>query len=226
MGRYLIKIAHYRVGTLCCAMVFACARMATAQFAATPSAPAAPPAPPSATIPNTGQPQFSATPVLMMDQPSGVAGSPGFPSGAAAGGFPGTSIVVVPTMTQPNSSPQNQSQDKPAILLPAGTRILLSLQHAINARTARAGDAVYFRSSFSVVVERRVVIPEGAYVQGQVDSILPATRAHPYKVVRMDLTTLILPDGRVISIPGPAFNSPYASTIPGQSSRIVARNHS
>lgn len=231
MGRYPNQIAHYRVGTLSCAMVFAGASLATAQFAATPPAPAAPPAPPSATIPDPGQPQFSATPVIMMYPSTGAAGSPGFPSGATAGGFPGASIVVVPTMTQPNSSPQNQSQNKPAILLHAGTRILLSLQRAVNTRTAHVGDSVYFRSTFPVVAEHRVVIPAGAFVQGQIDSIHfdsihPVGRPASHVAVQMRLTTLILPDGRVVSIPGPAFYSPYASTVAGQNTRIVARNHS
>ncbi len=223
MGRYPNQIAHYRVSTLCCAMVFVGARLATAQFSATPPAPAAPPAPPSATISNPGQPQFSATPVMMMKPPNGAAGSPGSPSGAAVGGFPGASIVVVPTMTQPNSSSQNH---KLWVLVPVGTKILLSLQRAVNARTAHVGDTVYFRFTFPAVAEHRVVIPAGAYVQGQIDSIHPFGLPASHVAVQMRLTTLIFSDGRVISIPSPAFNSPYASTVAGQSTRIVARNHS
>lgn len=223
------QIFQYRVATLCVATILFGARMATAQFASTPPAPAAPPAPPSATIPNTGQPQFSATPVIMMNPQGGLAGATGTAgatTGAAMGGFPGASVVIVPTMTQPTSSSQNLNENKSHsdILVPAGTRVLLSLQRTLNMHTTRVGDAVYFRSSFPVVVERHVVIPAGAFVQGQVDAILPASRSSLHKVVRMRLTTLILPDGRVVSIPGPAFNSAYASTVTGQSERMSVRN--
>ncbi len=114
----------HQVWTLCIAaawVALAGAHLLFAQWGApsAPSAPPVPPAPPSATIPNPGQPQFSPTPMILMNPPGGS--MPGLPTGGPTmgrmagqmAGFPGASIVIVPTVTQPTpSSPQNQNQNQ------------------------------------------------------------------------------------------------------------------
>lgn len=181
-----------------------CAPVAMAQNAATPPTPPSPAAPPSATISNPGQPQISATPVIMMNAPNGQAGG-------QTTGMPGASILVVPTIGQALQSPQEQPSPAPAVVLPAGTKILLALKNAVHIRSARVGDAVYLQSSFPVVVGDRVALPAGTYVQGQIDAVKPAgDRAHRTEV-RIHFTTMILQNGRVVPIPGPR------ETVPGQS---------
>ncbi|MGC9291116.1 MAG: hypothetical protein ACP5EP_00130 [Acidobacteriaceae bacterium] len=190
--------------TVVAIVTLGCAPAAMAQNAATPPTPPSPAAPPSATISNPGQPQISATPVIMMNAPNGQAGG-------GATGMPGASILVVPTIGQALQSPQAQLPPASAVVLPAGTKILLALKNAVDIRSARVGDAVYLQSSFPVVVGDHVALPAGTYVQGQIDAMRPAG-GHAHRAgVRMHLTTMILQNGRVISIPGPLEN------LPGQS---------
>ncbi len=86
--------------------------------------------------------------------------------------------------------------------MPAGTKVLLSLKSAVNTKTARVGDGVYLISTFPVVVGNRVMIPAGVYVQGQVDRVLRPGRGWGRGEVAMHFTSIIFPNGTVVSIPG------------------------
>jgi hypothetical protein len=82
-----------------------------------------------------------------------------------------------------------------SIVVPTGTTLPLVLHNAITTRNAQAGDPVYLETVFPILVDQRVVIPAGSYVQGE---ILEAKR--PGKVkgrgeVRMRLNTIIMPNG-------------------------------
>lgn len=166
-----------------------------AQNASTPAAPPAPAAPPSATIPNPGQPNMT---------PAGVYVSAPNMGSAASGLGP---VVYIPLNGQ--GQPGNPAAQP--VVVPAGTRILLALKSAVNTRSARVGDGVYLESTFPVVVGNRVVIPAGAYVQGQIDAVKPAGRMYHRAEVRMHFTTMILQNGSVVTIPGSLHD------IPGQS---------
>ncbi len=61
-------------------------------------------------------------------------------------------------------------------IVPAGTRIPVSLRQAISTRNARAGDPIYGQTNFPIVVDEEVMIPAGTYVQGAVDSVKRAGR--------------------------------------------------
>jgi len=63
------------------------------------------------------------------------------------------------------------SPDAEAYALAAGTRIAVTLKHAISTRNARENDPVYAETSFPVVSNGRVVVPAGTYVQGVVQAL-------------------------------------------------------
>jgi type IV secretion system protein VirB10 len=86
--------------------------------------------------------------------------------------------------------------------VPAGTKVLLALKSALNTRTARPGDGVYLISTFPVVIDGHVLIPNGVYVQGVVDRVERAGRVKGRARISMHFTTLIFPNGQVVSIPG------------------------
>jgi type IV secretion system protein VirB10 len=132
----------------------------------------------------------------MMNAPNGQAGG-------VTTGMPGASILVVPTIGQALQSSQEQTSPAPAVVLPAGTKILLTIKNAVDTRSARVGDAVYLQSSFPVVVGDRVALPAGTYVQGKIDAVKPAGKRVHRAEVRMHCTTMVLRNGRVVSIPGP-----------------------
>ncbi|HEX3435160.1 MAG TPA: hypothetical protein VHT24_00215 [Pseudacidobacterium sp.] len=104
--------------------------------------------------------------------------------------------------TQP--TPQTKSFE-----VPAGTKVLLELRSAINTKTAKAGDGVYLSSTFPVVVGSKVAIPAGVYVQGVIDDVTRPGRVKGRAAVRMHFTSMIFPNGSVVTIPG------VVNSIPG-----------
>src|SRR6185437_1582253 len=88
--------------------------------------------------------------------------------------FAGATLAQLPAAQQPElvTAPAQQASETQSIEVPAGTKVLLSLRSAIHTKTAKAGDGVYLSSNFPVVVENRVVIPTGVYVQGVIDSVV------------------------------------------------------
>jgi hypothetical protein len=52
------------------------------------------------------------------------------------------------------------------IIVPAGTRLAVTLENGISTNSAKAGDSVYFHTSFPVTQNNHVVIPVGSYIRG------------------------------------------------------------
>ena len=96
-----------------------------------------------------------------------------------------------------------------SVEVPAGTKVLLALHSGIDTKTAQPGDGVYLASTFPVVVGSRVVIPAGVYVQGVIDKVVRAGHVKGRSEVRMHFTTIIFPNGSVVSIPG------VVNSVPG-----------
>ncbi|HVW78810.1 MAG TPA: hypothetical protein VHB45_14450 [Alloacidobacterium sp.] len=92
--------------------------------------------------------------------------------------------------------------------VPAGTKVLLELRSAVNTKTARPGDGVYLSSTFPVVTNGQVAIPAGVYVQGVIDQVTRPGRVKGRAAVRMHFTSMIFPNGSVVSIPGVVDNLP------------------
>jgi hypothetical protein len=105
-----------------------------------------------------------------------------------------------------------------AIVVPAGTRVLLQLKNAINTKSAQPGDGVYLSSIFPVVVGNRVVIPPGVYVQGVVDSVVRPGRIRGRAQLNMHFTTIIFPNGSVAEVPG------IVKDLPGAQNQAVKNN--
>jgi hypothetical protein len=94
------------------------------------------------------------------------------------------------------------SLDAPKYIVPAGTKIPLSLRSAISTKTAKPGDAVYLITTFPVVVGARVVIPAGVYVQGYVDGVQKPTKMKGNAQLMMHFVSMAFPNGVVIALPG------------------------
>lgn len=102
--------------------------------------------------------------------------------------------------------------------VPAGTKVLLSLKSAINTKTARPGDGIYLVSTFPVVVDGHVLIPDGVYVQGVVDRVVRPGRIKGRAQIGMHFTSLIFPNGQVVPIPG------VVNSLPGSAGPKVKGN--
>jgi hypothetical protein len=94
------------------------------------------------------------------------------------------------------------------LMIPAGTKVPVSLKHAISTKSTREGDAVYAETTFPVVANGRVLIPSGTYVQGRISHIKQAGRIKGRAEVLMHFTTLIYPSGYTVLLPASVENAP------------------
>jgi hypothetical protein len=87
-----------------------------------------------------------------------------------------------------------------SVHVPAGTRFAVVLENGISTRGAKPGDSVYFRTSFPITQNNRIVVPVGSYLRGE---ILESKRPGHIKgrgEFRMKLNTLIFPNGYTVDL--------------------------
>jgi hypothetical protein len=106
----------------------------------------------------------------------------------------------------------------PTFIVPAGTKILLSLKNGINTKTAQQGDGVYLVSTFPVVGNARVMVPVGVYVQGVVDRVQRPGRVKGRAQLDLHFTTMVFPNGQVVEVPG------VLNSLPGSDGPKVKGN--
>ena len=96
------------------------------------------------------------------------------------------------------------------IEIPAGTKVPLALKNAVSSKSTREGDAVYAEIVFPLVINERVLIPAGTYVQGRITHVQRAGHIKGRAEVQMHFTTLIYPSGYTVMLPGSLDNIPGA----------------
>ncbi len=113
----------------------------------------------------------------------------------------------------PAPSPMSTSapvSDPNVVMIPAGTKIPLSLKQAISTKNAREGDAVYAETAFPFVVDNRVIVPAGAYIQGKIARVERAGHGKGRAAILMHFTSMIYPSGYTVMLPGSVDNTPGA----------------
>ncbi len=108
--------------------------------------------------------------------------------------------------TGASSAPANSS----LLTIPSGTKVPLSLKQAVSTKNARDGDAVYAVTTFPVVLNDRILIPAGTYVQGRVSNVKRGGRIKGRAEVLIHFSTLIYPSGYTVILPGAIQNVPGA----------------
>lgn len=128
--------------------------------------------------------------------------------------MPVTPALVDPAATPVPSSTVHSipasSPNSEAYTLEAGTRIAVTLKHAISTKTARVNDPVYAETSFPVVSNGHIVIPVGTYVQGVVERSQRPGRVKGRGELVIHFNTLIFPSGYTLLLPGAIDNVPGA----------------
>jgi len=116
-----------------------------------------------------------------------------------------------------DAAPPSVSSEPPApapvfdpnlVTIPAGTKIPLSLKQAISTKNAREGDAVYAETAFPFVVDNRVIVPAGAYIQGKIARVERAGHGKGRAAILMHFTSMIYPSGYTVMLPGSVDNTP------------------
>jgi type IV secretion system protein VirB10 len=101
-------------------------------------------------------------------------------------------------------------QDANVAVIPAGSRIPLQLKQAISTKNAREGDAVYAETAFPFVLNERVLVPAGTYIQGKISHVQRGGRLKGRAEILMHFTSMIYPSGYTVMLPGSVENMPGA----------------
>ena len=99
------------------------------------------------------------------------------------------------------ASPASDSAPKAApknYVVPSGTRLPLILHNAVTTRNAKPGDPVYLETLFPVVIENRILIPAGSYVQGEIQEARRPGKVKGTGEIRLRLNSMILPNGYAV----------------------------
>jgi type IV secretion system protein VirB10 len=129
---------------------------------------------------------------------SGMALAAQMPAGPAQGPAAQTSP---PQPSAAHAAPVSDSAAKAAperYVVPSGTRLPLILHNAVTTRNAKPGDPVYLETLFPVVIDSRILIPAGSYVQGEIQEARRPGRVKGTGEIRLRLNSMILPNGYAV----------------------------
>jgi len=105
-----------------------------------------------------------------------------------------------PPTTHPIPAPAPQAAPGQIVTVPAGTRIGIILENGISTATAKAGDSVYFRTSFPITIGNKVVVPVGSYMRGEVTDSKRPGRVKGRGQLRIRLDTMVFPNGYTVDL--------------------------
>ena len=105
---------------------------------------------------------------------------------------------------------QEDSPAAPAdsITVPSGTRVPLIMKQGLTTKNARPGDPVYAQTSFPIVMNDRIVIPPGTFVQGEIRRVLRPGKVKGRAELQMSFTSMIFPNGYTLLLPGAVQGTP------------------
>jgi len=129
------------------------------------------------------------------------------------------------SMTPLSAAPPTDSA-KPSLIIPAGTRVPLSLKQAISTKTAKNGDPVYAETAFPLVVNERVAIPAGTYIQGKIERVQRGGHVKGRAEVLIHFTSMIYPSGYTVMLGGSVENTPGAEKTSMKDSEGTIRQDS
>lgn len=105
-----------------------------------------------------------------------------------------------PPATTPAAPAPRPAHTGQTILVPTGTHIGVTLESGISTATAKPGDSVYFRSSFPITINNKIVMPVGTYLRGEVTESKRAGRVKGKGELRIRLNTLVFPNGYTVDL--------------------------
>jgi hypothetical protein len=130
--------------------------------------------------------------------------------------------------SSPPSDPAKTSPEpeKSLLTIPAGTSVPLSLKQAISTKSAKTGDPVYAETAFPFVVDERVVIPAGTYIQGKIERVQRGGHVKGRAEVLIHFTSMIYPSGYTVLLGGSIENTPGAEKTSMKDSEGTIRQDS
>jgi hypothetical protein len=113
---------------------------------------------------------------------------------------PGPQTDAPPSVAPPARPAAAHSGPYEKITVPSGTRFAVVLENGISTRSAKPGDSVYFRTSFPITQNNRIVVPVGSYLRGELLESKRPGRIKGRGEFRMRLDTLIFPNGYTVDL--------------------------
>ena len=135
-------------------------------------------------------------------------------------------IASAQTSLAPNSAAPSADSGRPMLTIPSGTRVPLTLKQAISTKTAKDGDPVYAETAFPFVVNERVVIPSGTYIQGKITRVKRGGHVKGRAEVLIHFTSMIYPSGYTVLLGGSVENTPGAEKTSMKDSEGTIRQDS
>lgn len=129
---------------------------------------------------------------------------------AAKSGESSTSVTQNSGASSSSSQISAPVRDPNATVIPAGSKIPLTLKQAISTKNAREGDPVYAETAFPFVVNDRMLIPAGTYIQGKISHTEHPGRSRKRAEILIHFTSMIYPTGYTVMLPGSVENTPGA----------------
>jgi len=100
----------------------------------------------------------------------------------------------------PRSLDVDPAKIQPAVVVPAGTVIPITLTSRVSTKDSRDGDGIYGKTTFPITINNKIVIPEGSYVRGKISEIRRPGRVKGKAELALNFQTLVLPSGVTIPI--------------------------
>src|SRR5271169_4280821 len=136
-------------------------------------------------------------------------------------GFAAAQSTVAPDP----AAPAGESA-KTTLTIPVGTMIPLSLKQAMSTKMAKDGDPVYAETTFPFVVNERVVIPAGTYIQGKVEHVQRGGHVKGRAELLVHFTSMVYPNGYTVMLGGSVENTPGAEKTSMKDSEGTIRQDS
>ena len=144
-------------------------------------------------------------------------------------GIAAAQSAPTPNPAAPPVGAANDPAKDPAtsmLTIPAGTTIPLSLKQAVSTKTAKDGDPVYAETAFPFVVNDRIVIPAGTYIQGRIEHVQRGGHVKGRAEVLIHFTSMIYPSGYTVMLGGSIENTPGAQKTSMKDSEGTIREDS
>jgi hypothetical protein len=135
-------------------------------------------------------------------------------------------MAFAQTSSTPDHDKTSPESEKSLLTIPAGTSIPLSLKQAISTKSAKNGDPVYAETAFPFVLNERVVIPAGTYIQGRIERVQRGGHVKGRAEVLIHFTSMIYPSGYTVMLGGSIENTPGAEKTSMKDSEGTIRQDS
>jgi len=135
---------------------------------------------------------------------------------------------IAAAQSSPSANPAAPAvePEKNTLTIPVGTRVPLSLKQAISTKTAKDGDPVYAETAFPYVLNERVVIPAGTYIQGKIERVQRGGHVKGRAELLIHFTSMIYPNGYTVMLGGSVENTPGAEKTSMKDSEGTIRQDS